>query len=940
MAVDLLPNLMQRLEQRLLFSAAGVPQEPLPTTPLTEFVVNTWDNDVTPGQFSVNDFFGNGGPLLNTELSLSPESNSPIGNSLRLTKGTGSFGGYFTYLFAPPFIDSTLNPQVPATAMAVPDRFLDTQDVYRGFGQLADRSVEQLKFDVRHAMAGPLFLKIELKDEVGRIVSATRSIAGTGTGWTTVTLNIPADFSGSAAFDWRRVDHLVFVVDDAVNPSNWTFLMDNLRFADTTGGAYPDLAAMTSGVDGTLLPQYTDGFLEHVRRLSSLFFIDYASPFPGTGGMIQDTSTSPALATIGGVGFQLTSYVINARTGDLSRTESADRVVKILRVLHERPQGSGSVGHIGYEGFFYHFLGIDGLRKQNFGSTSGPEVSPIDTALAIAGVVTVGQYFTGNDPVEAEIRSLSNTIYGRVNWRFMLNDAPGPRQNQFFLAWKPETSDPGYQYAHPGRPGRFTGSSSSPLTIDYYTDENLLMALLAMGSPVAAHRVGREVWDAILRVREQGANFIKTYPGSLFTYQFASAWLDTRTLGPDNHPTEPVDFYDNTRRAIQTTRHYAMVNATNRATWTAGAGATRWGLSAAAGPVEYANGGLNYFADAARTAALTVNQNNPLEVGTVTVYAVGSSIVHEPQVTLASLWHTARHEDLNQDGKPDLLHPRFGFVDAFNLNIANAAARGAFATGSVIRPPTASPAGPWWNLTGYAIDHGPMLILIDNHLSGQFVPGLFMSHPTIRVALNALFPNLPPAVIAADFGFETTPHRVNIRFSENVQSSLTADDLVLTNLTTGTTIDPNLISLVYDSATLTASFRASGLGNGTLPDGNYRAVLPAGAVSDPQGNALADAFSFDFFFLNGDANRDGRVNLVDFNVLAANFGQSGRTFSQGDFNYDGIVNLSDFNILASRFGSVAGPWPAARAIPPTASPLGTSRLGTSEGDGEDELLAG
>jgi hypothetical protein len=42
-----------------------------------------------------------------------------------------------------------------------------------------------------------------------------------------------------------------------------------------------------------------------------------------------------------------------------------------------------------------------------------------------------------------------------------------------------------------------------------------------------------------------------------------------------------------------------------------------------------------------------------------------------------------------------------------------------------------------------------------------------------------------------------------------------------------------------------------------------------------------------FFFVIGDANRDQRVNLDDFNILAANFGQFGRAFSEGDFNYDG-----------------------------------------------------
>ncbi len=56
------------------------------------------------------------------------------------------------------------------------------------------------------------------------------------------------------------------------------------------------------------------------------------------------------------------------------------------------------------------------------------------------------------------------------------------------------------------------------------------------------------------------------------------------------------------------------------------------------------------------------------------------------------------------------------------------------------------------------------------------------------------------------------------------------------------------------------------------------------------------------YTVGGDATLDNRVNLADFNVLAANFGQSGRTFEQGDFNLDTVVNLADFNILASNFG--------------------------------------
>jgi hypothetical protein len=57
----------------------------------------------------------------------------------------------------------------------------------------------------------------------------------------------------------------------------------------------------------------------------------------------------------------------------------------------------------------------------------------------------------------------------------------------------------------------------------------------------------------------------------------------------------------------------------------------------------------------------------------------------------------------------------------------------------------------------------------------------------------------------------------------------------------------------------------------------------------------------------GDANLDNVVNLQDFNALASNFAQTGRTWVQGDFTGDGLVNLQDFNRLAGHFGFSAGP---------------------------------
>jgi hypothetical protein len=161
-----------------------------------------------------------------------------------------------------------------------------------------------------------------------------------------------------------------------------------------------------------------------------------------------------------------------------------------------------------------------------------------------------------------------------------------------------------------------------------------------------------------------------------------------------------------------------------------------------------------------------------------------------------------------------------------------------------------------------------------------------------------------PELLSSDFHFATAPHRLSFRFSANVSASLSTSDLLLENLTTGFVVPPSNMALSYDAGTNAATFTFPGLPGSILADGNYRATIRAQDVTDPAGNPLAADVVFNFFFLSADANHDGRVNLNDFNILASNFGQSPRDFTQGDFNYDGVVNLNDFNILASRFGTV------------------------------------
>ena len=172
-----------------------------------------------------------------------------------------------------------------------------------------------------------------------------------------------------------------------------------------------------------------------------------------------------------------------------------------------------------------------------------------------------------------------------------------------------------------------------------------------------------------------------------------------------------------------------------------------------------------------------------------------------------------------------------------------------------------------------------------------------------------------PEITASAFLYDSSPHRLRFNFDRDVRESLATEDLFVRNLSTNEVIPSNQFALLYDDDHDVATFMYLGQGSdaigGVLPDGNYRATLVASGVVTPQGATMAADVDVDFFFLNGDANRDGRVNLRDFNVLARHFGQAGTSFAQADFTYDGSTDIEDFNVLAGRFGTALAAPPAA-----------------------------
>jgi hypothetical protein len=164
-----------------------------------------------------------------------------------------------------------------------------------------------------------------------------------------------------------------------------------------------------------------------------------------------------------------------------------------------------------------------------------------------------------------------------------------------------------------------------------------------------------------------------------------------------------------------------------------------------------------------------------------------------------------------------------------------------------------------------------------------------------------------PTVNASSFDFDAAKPTLRYTFSQEVGASLHAFDIDVVNMTTNLPVPMPFKALAYNPALRQLSVTFPGYPGGVLPDGEYQVTVKSTGVIGNGGNPMTADHLLNFFALGGDANRDGTVNLADFNILAANFGSSGATFSRGDFNYDGTVNLQDFNILAGRFGQSVAP---------------------------------
>jgi hypothetical protein len=179
-------------------------------------------------------------------------------------------------------------------------------------------------------------------------------------------------------------------------------------------------------------------------------------------------------------------------------------------------------------------------------------------------------------------------------------------------------------------------------------------------------------------------------------------------------------------------------------------------------------------------------------------------------------------------------------------------------------------------------------------------------------------------VLSSSFDYSSAAHRITLHFSRDVSASLVNVHGLITDLSTGQLIPDGQISFAYDHTNNTAAITFPALSQGRLPDGRYRLTLKSDAIADSSGikldgdsdGAAGGDYTFDFFELRGDVDRDQTVGFSDLVAVAQNYGKSDRTLAQGDVDGDGTVGFADLVAIAQNYGKslVSAPIAAAAAV--------------------------
>ena len=405
-----------------------------------------------------------------------------------------------------------------------------------------------------------------------------------------------------------------------------------------------------------LNPQGTDSeMLDKLRRATFDFFRNEVNP---RTGLIADKTQPGSPSSIAAVGMGLGVYIVAVERGWLSRREAVDRTLTLLRFFHSSHQGA-EIDATGYEGFYYHFLDMQtGHRAWKC------ELSTIDTAILMAGILTAASYFTALSQEENEIRELAESLYRRVDWQWALN-----KGTTIGHGWKPE-------------------SGFLPYRWDTGYNEALILYVLALGSPTfPIDPRGYSDWLSTFEwKRVYDIEYL--HAGPLFIHQMSHVWLDFRGIHDDFNRKNGIDYFENSRRATHVQQQYGITNPLGFAHYHK----FGWGLTASDGPgpaVLEVNGVQRVFLNYdARGAPFGPDD------GTISPWAVVASLPFAPEIVIDTIRHAIERLSLTA-------HNPYGFNASFNSTY----------------PETSRNPHGWVSPWIFGLNQGPVILMIENFQS-------------------------------------------------------------------------------------------------------------------------------------------------------------------------------------------------------------------------------
>ncbi|CAN5817282.1 glucoamylase family protein [soil metagenome] len=356
-----------------------------------------------------------------------------------------------------------------------------------------------------------------------------------------------------------------------------------------------------------VLSKDDDTFLEDLERRAFQFFWEHSDAKTGlTLDRARTNGDAPKrgedhfqVASIASTGFALTSYCVAAERKWITPEQAKEKTRRTLDFFANRAFQKN--------GWFYHWLDQkSGERRWR------SEVSSIDTALLLGGVLSVRQCFAG----DAEIVRLATKIYERVDFPWMLNSD----DDLLSHGWRPETG----------------------FIVNRWHDysEQAMLYLLGIGSPTRSIRW--QSWYAWKREFVEYKNYKYLAAVSpLFIHQFSHAWVDFRNKR-ERYLNFSVDYFENSVTATYAQRQFFIdVLSEEFPLYTANI----WGLTASDSTKGY--------------VAWGAPPRHEATDGSVVPCAPAGSLMFAPEITLLALKEMKRRYG-------DKIYGRYGFTDAFN----------------------------------------------------------------------------------------------------------------------------------------------------------------------------------------------------------------------------------------------------------------------------------